>query len=89
MSPVKPIGKNLIRKMLKDAAGMIGLSKAEDFGGHSLWAYLISKLSNDRGVNLTEAMAVAHHRSVSTHKSYIERGVESEVAVARALGHKV
>ena len=86
MSPGRPIGVNTLTDMMKEGARLIGMNDPDDFSGHALRQYFVSKLYNSDEVSAVEAMSAARHRSVSASATYIERNSKSEAGRFRALG---
>ena len=86
MSSTQPIGVNSINAMFKEGAKLLGLKDPEEFGGHGLRRFFLSKLYNNPEVSNVEAMSAARHNSVAASITYIERNTESEAGRFRALG---
>lgn len=83
----KPLGVNSMRKLMKDAAQILGLPA--DFKSHSLRHMCITKMANDPGVSLAETMLVARHSSAAASRNYQAIDGVSEGNRVRALGIKV
>ena len=52
---------------------MIGLNDPDNFSGHALWVFYITKLYNSPVVSNIEAMAAAQHNSVTASTCYMQR----------------
>ena len=86
MYHLKPLGKDTIRKGMKEIAQRFDLKDWESFAGQALRAYMATKLGNDDSVNITEAMAALRHKSVAAHKHYNKTSGISETNRHKALG---
>ena len=76
-NPLRPVGKNKINDFCKELARDCGVEQWEKCTNHCFRAYGISKL-NSLGINLAESMALARHRTVGSHKTYIRGGNDAE-----------
>lgn len=64
-------------KHFKKGDIMIGLDNADDFGGHSLRYYFITKLANHLVVSTKQVICEDRHSSVSSGLTYISRNQNS------------
>ena len=86
MHHLKPLGKDTMRKGMKEIAQRLDLKDWESFGGQALRAHMATKLGNDDSINITEAMAALRHKSVAAHKHYNKTSGISETNRYKALG---
>ena len=77
----RPIGKDPVNAMMKEAADQMGLDMTHFRGGHAFRRYFISGMVNDKNVPMQESMKAARHTSVSAHMSYMQSN--SHTAAAR------
>lgn len=80
----RPLGENTIRKLMCEAAKLLGLPP--DFKGHSLRHVALSKAANDPSVSLAETMRLGRHSSAAAAKNYQRVDGISEGNRMRALG---
>ena len=79
----KPIGKNTIRLMIKDACKKLGFPDAT---GHGFRRLFITTLANDSGVSVEESMKSSGHNSVAAQRTYMVTNGVSETNKFKALG---
>ena len=82
----KPLGKDTIRKGMKEIAQRLNLKDWESFGGQALRALMATKLGDDDSANTSESMAALRHASASAHKHHNETSGVSETSKYKALG---
>ena len=85
MSPRKPIGKNTIANLAKEAMMISGVSGWERFGLHECRREFVTKVVNSPDVSLASTMDAARHNSVSASKSYQKLGPTAEMNKFKAI----
>ena len=79
----KPIGRNTIRLMIKDACARLGFPDAT---GHGFRRLFITTLANDPGVSVEGSMKSSGHNSVAAQRTYMVTNSVSETNKFKALG---
>ena len=82
-----PLGKNVISKLFKRGAHILGLPNPNDFAPHSLRAVFITQLANGKGVSDKERLISARQSSLGASAIYQERDATSEANKLAALGY--
>lgn len=84
----QPLGKMLISALFKKGAKILGIDDPDSFGGHSLRALFLQKLTVNPEISVKETMIAARHNSVASQVPYITSNAGTETAKPKALGFK-